>query len=283
MKTVIIRPNCDLFGKLPENVIKISPYKNNSFLIRALRKIGYKKRLFQPFINNPKLKNLQCDLIIIFDSVSLEFVRWVKKYNPNVRIIFWYWNPAYLTIDPNKIPEGIEKWSYSKDDCEKYSMEYNTTFFFRDRINGFKQLDCEYDMFFLGKDKGRREKIERYKYDFENLGLNVNFRFVSGKSDYVPYEKVLEYTLKSKCVFDYCVRDNVGMSLRSLEALYMNKKVVTNNKNYKKELLYNPNNIFILEDDDILNLVDFVNDNVDCIDDNIKDYYLFENWLARFY
>lgn len=280
MKTAIIRVKDALWGDMPEGVELVSPYKNTNIFTRACRKFFGEIAFIQGFINNPLLKNVDADMLLVFDSISIAFLKWLKKHNPNKRIILWYWNPVFLTIDPKEVPKGIELWSYSRKDCEQYGMQFNTQFCFSKYTP--TQEEPTTDIFFFGRDKGRGEIIEKYQKEFEELGLKTDFRIVRNKKDYIPYSEGIQLTKRSKCVLDFCVNEEVGMSLRALEALFLNKKVITNNKMYMREKFYRKQNVFILGQDDLKNLSEFLTTPLEEVAEEIKEYYLFENWLKRF-
>ena len=222
-----------------------------------------------------------CASAAISIILSIAFLKWLKKHNADKRIVLWYWNPVFLTIDPQKVPEGIELWSYSHQDCEKYSMRFNTQFCFPKYEPTNEETTS--DIFFFGRDKGRGELIEKYQKQFEKMGLKTDFRIIRSQSDYIPYNEGIKLTKQSKCVLDFCVNEEVGMSLRALEALFLNKKVITNNKMYARERFYRKQNVFILEQDNIEELPAFIQSPLEEVEKEIKEYYLFENWLKRFY
>ncbi len=283
MKIEIVRVPDTLWGEMPENVTVVSPYANFNLPTRVCRRFFSERRFIQGIINNPKLKHSDADVLIVFDSISIEFLRWLKKHNPDKRIVLWYWNPAYLTIDPNKVPEGIEKWSYSQSDCEKYGMRFNTQFCFPERYSASEDpAEPIYDVLFVGTDKGRREAIESCRRMLDECGFRSFFRIVTQRSDYIPYGRLIELTQQSRCILDYCVQDDVGMSLRALEALLLSKKVITNNKMYVHEKYYHPQNVFILGIDDISRLKDFIESPLAEIDADTKRYYSFSEWINRF-
>lgn len=271
-----------LLGNGTQGVEVVSPYKNFNLVTRALRKFFGNTALIQNVINNPKLKGVDADLIIVFDTISPQFLQWLKKHNPNTRIVLWYWNPVFLTISPSEVPDGIEKWSYSRTDCERYGMTFNTQFCF-DQYEPNSNGDWEWDIFFFGRDKGRGELLEAYRREFEAAGFSTNFQIIQSQADFRPYQEVIEWTKKCKCVLDFCVNDEAGMSLRALEALFLNKKVITNNKMYVYEEFYSPQNVFILGVDRKENLKEFMNAPLEEIGRSVKERYLFENWLERFY
>lgn len=281
MKIGIVRVKDSLWDNMPDGVESISPYGKFNIFTRFCIKYLQKFSLIQNIIYNRSLKNSNLDTLIVFDSISKYFLKWLQKHNGDKRIILWYWNPAYLTIDPNDVPEGIEKWSYSMTDCKKYGMNYNTQFCFPKYGEKLLNLPTEYDVFFLGRDKGRAEFILDCEKKLKNAGIKTEFLIIE-KGEYLQYDEVLQRTAKAKCILDICVRDDVGMSLRALEALFLNKKVITNNKMYVYEKFYRPENVFILGVDDETKLADFIDSPMALIEYDIKKQYLFDNWILQF-
>lgn len=70
------------------------------------------------------------------------------------------------------------------------------------------------------------------------------------------------------------------MTQRPFLALSNNIKLVTNNKKIKDMDFYSPDNIFILEDDNISDLCDFLKNPID-IKNDLK-YYSLSEWKERF-
>src|ERR1700739_3916662 len=69
--------------------------------------------------------------IIIFSTQYTDVLDYIKLAAPDVRVIYWYWNPVFRSTDPGSLSDKLcEKWSFDKNDCEKYHLHYNTTFFF---------------------------------------------------------------------------------------------------------------------------------------------------------
>ena len=89
--------------------------------------------------------------------------------------------------------------------------------------------------------------------------------------------------MESKALLEIVKEDVSGITLRALEGIFFGKKLITNNKFIKMYDFYNPNNIFILEDDNLSNLKNFISSKYEPIDKTIIDYYDFEEWVNRFY
>ena len=51
------------------------------------------------------------DVIIIFDSVlTIQAANYIKRKNPNARVIYWFWNHIYIPSDLQYINTTIEIW-----------------------------------------------------------------------------------------------------------------------------------------------------------------------------
>ena len=76
---------------------------------------------------------------------------------------------------------------------------------------------------------------------------------------------------------------NYGLTLRPLEALYFRKKLVTNFKDIKGENFYSKENIFILGDDDLSILKEFIESPFTEISQKILDQYTSKAWYQKFF
>ena len=76
--------------------------------------------------------------------------------------------------------------------------------------------------------------------------------------------------------------DIKGLTLRTLEALFFKKKLITNNRDIVNLQFYNANNIFVLGIDKLENLKIFMDKPYENIEQKVIDYYDFNEWLKRF-
>ena len=105
---------------------------------------------------------------------------------------------------------------------------------------------------------------------------NVNY------SKPISYEENFRLTCHTKALLDYIEINNSGQSMRMMEALFREKKVITNNVLIKNYDFYNKNNIFILEEDGFSTLKDFVNSPYSKVNQSIILKYDFDNFFLRF-
>jgi hypothetical protein len=239
-------------------------------------------------------------LFIVFDSsVDYYFCDFLWHYFSNKKLIVYYWN-----IINSKKEKQIEyfkkktKWnifSFDPGDCAKYNLRFNKIFSALPLIGLLAQSNYKVvrDVFFIGADKGRINQILEIKMSlnksgFSNKILCVNFKIQKPNSIYVnpiPYKEVLIEDMQSKAILDINYDDEYGMTMRELEALFLRKKLLTNNKKITERDFYNKDNIFIIDysKPDILEgLKEFLEKPFISIDKKIIESYSVNAWLNRF-
>lgn len=273
-------------------------FKNNNKLIdKAFRKatfyfnLPFYKKIFSHWLNIAK----KVDTIIIFDNNYAPFVvRYLHRLFPRKKLIVWYWNIVASTISPKKFDRNIvELWSFDKKDCKKYSLKYNTQFYFKEYIEKFHSNHFKYDIVYLGvlKNKDRLKKVEAIWKKLQEKNLNFKFFLVKGNEQFqdikysapMNYCEILKIVSESKCIVDISNLNQIGLSLRPLEALYLKKKLITDNNAITEEPLFNKKNILTVADMNNQNVHKFIERTFDLSNYNeLIDYYSFEEWLKRF-
>lgn len=275
-------------------------YNTQDIIHRILRKLILKtnftfveKILFQHWITLLD----KIDTIILFDTGNaIEILNFLSKIF-HKRIILWYWNPVSWTKFPiTKIDrKRIEIWSYNMGDCKKYDLKYNTQFYLEKNMPIDLNQDTEYDVLFIGTDKNRYHLLKKIDSILSAQNISKLFYLVksSGNTNEskdihyqkpVSYRELLDMLTKSKAVIDLVPEGQNCLTLRPLEALYYQKKLITNMKFIVDYDLYNPNNIFILGVDDISNLSSFIRSPYDkTLHSQLCEKYSEKQWLENFF
>lgn len=217
--------------------------------------------LKKEFINNFR----EYDVLIFPDTmVTNGMLKWTKKNKrKKQRVIILCRNKlASIRNFSYKMAQnlGFEVWSYVKQDCEKYCFHYYKQFF------NWKNLaltndEIKYDAVFVGLIKDRRDEIKEIKGFLESYGLKTWFfvplmKELSGNKavgkNFILYNDYLDMISKAKSIVDIVSESNYGLTLRPIEALLYEKKLITNYRQIKEEEFYSPDNVFIYgEDTDI--------------------------------
>lgn len=271
----------------------LSVYIGHGFILRNIRKLWFKYNLpFSQIWFRKDILKESTDTIILFDSlVTKDYLTWLTQKFNGKRIVFWYWNPVRKSLSIKFFNSSIlEKWSYSPMDCKDFALEYNSQFYF----NHLKIPDEEivYDVFFLGRDKGRLSELLKLKQKFESLNLNVLFHISPNQRRFLKknnaYQKIISYDMaliemaKSRAILDILSNPLDGLSLRALESLFHERKLITNSQTIIDYDFYDTQNVFILGKDKLSDLPSFIKSPYKKIDEVIVDSYDFKNWIKRF-
>jgi len=266
-------------------------YKKLSIFYKIIRNIYFRLKFPKSlWFDIWKDKLAEINTVIIFSTSPIECVHYIKSVNPEIRIIYWYWNPIFRSINPNTISNNLcEKWSFDLIDCKKFNLEYNTSFYFNNII--LLKTDICYDIVYLGLDKGRRNFLEDLKNEFIEKGLrtcfyivddNATHRNYKGTNPVIEYDKYLSIISKSKSILDYVQKGQTGLSLRPMESIFFKKKLITNDESIRNHDFYLADNIFILGFDDINVLSEFLKKPYKNLPDEITVKYDVDNWVQRF-
>jgi len=206
--------------------------------------------------------------------------------------------PARAAIEELKTRHKV--YSFQKEDCEALGLQFNSTMYAPPPpglLPGNPEIDC--DLLFLGVPKDRLSLLRRLHRQVRAMGLRGCFRIaLTGRepenllpekkdgweitSDWLRYSDYLCRVGQSRAILDIYQAIQTGYSLRVMEHIFFGKKLVTNNAVIKSSDFYHPNNIFLLQEDDIAALKDWLELPFVPIQEEIKDYYRFENWVGRF-
>lgn len=272
-------------------------YFNCNFFLRVIRKIHllsiipFKSIWYSKCINE---KKTFYDVVVLFDSILSENALSIVQSNfRDSRLIFWYWNLVKKNTDPKIIRKyNYELWTFDEIESSKYNLKFNTQFYYPRYIENFPNKT---DVFFIGRDFNRINKLFDLQSLFDKLGIVYNFIIVksnrysflrkrnkSETSKIVSYSKVIEHISESSCILELNQSNQVGLTIRALEALFYSKKLITDNANIMKYDFYRSDNIFIIGKDNYDDLISFVRSPYCSVDQAIINNYSLNSWISRF-
>ena len=255
-------------------------YDDENFWLRLMRKLKFP--LLNYLYGNWKRMINKYDIIILFDNgFSSNLSKYIKRKNKKVKLILWFWNPVMENSKKFLEDKNLDEiWTYDKDDAKKYNLKYNTQFYTKKMKS--VPINKKQDIIFLGRDKGRKDIINKVKEEFQKNNVSIKTIIVEGKKDCMTYGEYIGQVQESKAILEIVLGDIKGLTIRTMEALFLKKKLITNNKDIINYDFYNPNNIFVLGVDNIDNIKEFIEKTYVEIDEKIINYYDFYEWLKRF-
>lgn len=201
----------------------------------------------------------------------------VKKY-------YWIWDPIkddekvyYRTVFETMRKENFEPSTFDPLNANEFSLNLYKQF--------FKKIEPQeenilYDFYFIGFAKKRESLLENLSLVLKNYRLN--FKLVHNVTDYITYKENINNVLHTRCIVDIVQDGQMGITLRPLEALFLKKKIITNNKSIINESFYSPKNIFVIGLDDFSKIKEFIESPFFDIEDNIVKQYTVDAWLNHF-
>lgn len=284
MKKMLVRlDKNDVFFKYIENEPIMNYYDvdyNNIFYKICMK---FQLPFIQFFLGKWKNMVREYDEVILFDNGFQKYIpRYIKKKNKNIKVVLWLWNSINNSNKKFLKNRYIDEfWTFDKRDALKYNLNYNTQFYTSEiKLDNSKEKDN--DIIFLGKGKNREDIISNFKEKTKKYNLNNNFIIINNDDEFIKYEDYLKMIENSKAILEIMTPGQNGLTLRSMEALFFEKKLITNNLNIYNYDFYNPNNVFILGKDNIENIKEFINEPYKKINQQIIDYYDYKSWINRF-
>lgn len=228
------------------------------------------------------------ETLIFIDGVdTVGMCQAIYRAYSNKRLVIFYLN--LVKADRlDEIPSAFEKWTFDYGDALRYGMRYGGQFCFEKELP-VAPAEPEYDVYFVGINKGRFPYLLRLKQELERrFTLRVRYRLVSlfrslvsrGYSRPIPYRQVLEETAKSHCVLEYNQRGQCGLTWRAVEAICLQKKLISNNEALRRMDFFRQSNIYLL-DEHLDGLQHFIDAPFEPYPDEVVSRYSFGSWLKR--
>lgn len=229
-----------------------------SFFTRIIRKFQFflsqllHINLFFSFFPSEvyeKLKTLKKEDSLIFVGESFQMCFILSRICPCVKKIAYFWNSCSTIKDCDFCINKIKKYGFSiatfdSGDAKNYNLLFAPQFY--KKITKNTQCnEIKNDFFFCGKNKGRKKVLLSLKETLSTIG---SCKFViPEKNDAMLYSDYVDELRNSRVLCDVNQKGQSGLTLRVLESLFFQKKLITNNNDVKKYDFYNPNNIFVFD------------------------------------
>lgn len=250
----------------------VIPYRDYCLLLRLVREVWFFLNLPKVIWFNPKLRDTDDKIYIVSDPlICAEFLMWLREIRPKARILLVYENRVNRTLNPNLVTDrSIEKWTYDSDDAKQYDMNLQNPYYFSCfRLpKGKRNRKTRFDIVYVGRDKGRAKDVLRIQKEFERMGLRTDFHISPDRSFLIfwkryykkimPYSRYLDMVSKSKAILSILPKGQKSITMREMECIFQEKKCITNNKNIKFFEHYDPSRYFILGEDSITKVKDFL-------------------------
>lgn len=268
------------------DVIPLSVFQSGGPLIR---RVIHKYRKFK------SMDLTRYSRIIVFgDDYIYSLLRARRK---RIKSVLWIWN----TLPERRMIRWscrlFRKWgtafTFDQQDQIKYGLRRNTQFYVYPQESDSELI--QRDVYFVGKDKGRKSILEELAVFFEEKGITFQFQVKPDsdsewsssrlqKVNWVDYKAITQNIRESNVILEICKECQEGMTLRTMEAIFYDKKLITNNLSYENYSFFDPERIYIIKDNDYSGLVEFIRSETPVkYEKKYKDYYDVRAWAERFW
>ena len=181
--------------------------------------------------------------------------------------VAYFWNPC-VSIENQKTCRQLQKTedrakaiveyirnlgftmaTFDSSDAVKYNMYYYPQFYrsYPEQTELTEKYD--YDFYFCGRDKGRKTLIDFFQKRLSKFGKCKFIIIPESNPDFMGYYDYIDEVKKAKVLCEIGQKGQTGLTIRALEALFFNKKMITTNEYVKQMDFYNPANILVLNQD----------------------------------
>lgn len=254
------------------------------------KSIGQKERSFNP------------DIVFFVspETITIESIKYLKETFHSSRFILY----MYDSIE-NKNSRYIYQYfdkclSFDSEDCKKYGFQFRPLFF----NNSYKKQVCDdfsYDLGFIGTIHSDRAKILnriakqcisqniRFYYYlfvpgtfmfFLRKVLDKNVRQLKKYIHVVPLDKkeAAKILSSTNYIIDINHPKQVGLTMRTIEMLGMERKIITTNTYIQEYDFYNPKNQILVDRNNVKISKNQFSKDYNTVDSDIYRKYTLEYW-----
>ena len=245
------------------------------------------------------LKRNHIDINAVFvlsgQTVRAEILANLKEMYPKAIFLWYLWDNIHFIDEYDHNKQFFDKLiSFDFVDAQKEKIKFLPTFYISREIPTRKKyLICH-----VGSAHKERVKIlaeYKKKIDCSNWFIylyaskeeiirNRNIPEWNEMRQYIhsrklEYKEVIRILAESFATIDIPYNYQTGLTLRTYEALGLNTKIITNNKNVKKYDFYRENNIFVFDDNEEVPPESFWNEPFEKLPMSIYSKYSLGTWI----
>lgn len=272
------------FGKLLDVILQKVSNKTKLSFFRSV--------YFESYFCGASVPDGENIRFVFFDSNAHardeSFLKYIKnKYK--AKLVLYVMNPtSTIPLDQRLCSNFYDSvFTIFEQDANSYGWHpYNHLYAKIPDVKPTDESEYDADVFFIGRAKNRLQNILRtyeflvshdIKCDFHISDVDKKDMRYSGDiiyNNWLPYKEVLRRMRRSKCLLEVLQRPGEGPTLRMVEAIVYNKKIITNDARASGNPFYDERFIQIFDDPKNIKL-SFIKDDIQ------PDYYYQGEYSAK--
>lgn len=243
------------------------------------------------------------DLVIVIVGRFLQrfFFETIKSKNPTAKFVLYLWDDVARVENFERVKKYYDEiFSFDPVDCSDYGFNFLPLFYTREFfLSKYKKKFSIYSALSNHSDRQRIVKsivaqsrtksdmlfyinmgrFEYAKHWFSNI---FNKERCNECIHYVPSpiskEENIKLMKQSKALLDVQFSSQIGLTIRTIEALGSETKLITTNRSVQYYDFYNANNIYILERNNPIISLEFLEMEYKPVEPMIMNKYSITSW-----
>ena len=263
------------------------------------------KKYYEGIIVKNREKEYDFILFINCDMVPVSILKELRTVYPNSKLCLYLWDSvANVHGAKEKLKYFDILHSFDKQDCKRFKdLKFRPLFFGDQFRRDIQTKDYKYDICFLGTIHSDRysvikqvmkvaEQLQLRTYWFLYLQSEFIYTFYKlTKREFRDAEKgtfsfnkmstaeIAQIVNESKIVLDVQHPRQTGLTMRTIEMIGMNKKLITTNQNIKEYDFFNPDNVAVINRKHVEIPMSFWDTMYKSVPNEIYEQYSLKNWI----
>ena len=243
------------------------------------------------------------DSVLVFGIENIKDLRIVRKYLRTRRVSVFTWNPV---MDYQQTPWvrrqhirqlkglGFRVFTFDPGDAQRYGLTLVKQVY-RPVDSLLETVPEDFDIYFLGKDKHRFDRLQSLGEAWRALGLRIHLQVIAEPGEQHPESSVVDVRRdalsyldnialiqRSRCLLELVQANQTGLTIRCLEAMFFDRKLITNNPLVKQLPFYDPARFFVLGQDALSAMPQFLAADMPPLSADDLAAYAFPEWIRQF-
>lgn len=236
-------------------------------------------------------------------KISRDVLSSFREKQKAAKFLLHCWDSIDNNVNALEITELFDdSTSFDYRDCRNYGFRLKENFYLPqfENLRNSENIVPKYTLMYIGSyTKERYYLLEQLADLCKQEGEEVYFHLYIGRIGYIieslkqrkslrkdlcrfnkiNLKKMLNFMNKSKCVLDIVGENQVGQTMRVFECLAANRKLLTTNKHLIETPYYNPQEMKILNVNELNLIFEWLKDNSRCHINDIKKFSI-ESWVS---
>jgi hypothetical protein len=292
----------DYFSEVPPQTLFYRLYAR----FGKIKQLARARSLHSNHIAKHAVDDYNTVFIIKCEYLSEFALEEIRRKNPNANFILYLWDSLKrFPIIQSKFQHFDKIYSFDRQDCLNYEHLQFNPLFFRDEYRSQNNSDkgTKFGVYHLGWYHSDRlalvtkisKALDQNNISYKMILFTGYISYViqqilggelKGNKKFLTFKKVsatsnYDNIMSSLATLDIAHADQSGLTMRTIELLGAQKKLITTNVDIVNYDFYNPNNIIIIDRENPFIDNNFLKSDFEPVPEEITLKYSISEWLKR--